>query len=367
MTFDDDVPGENAETGEDDAAAPAKPPVVTIAPDRSYAQEFRERAVQALGEDGAWLMLSMLHYAWRAHYDLARSIPATVSWRDDDPLGPHDEEFQITRDLEVQAHMYAVAEQLASLVDSLRAMDEGGDFFESYVSHSTLRDRIDRVTGIPRDELAYLLGVPADADSFGNVLRHGGFLPSDMPTAGRLDPANIPTTEVAGLLVPRSAMNRAVSESMWDRVNGMVNGIHRNLSELLQFVDRPTPLADIRVRPQSLREVDNSFRHGFRVLFHRAVPNERNFRAVHLDEEGATHHVDLFLPRQGEQVSFATVACSPERTDVHIETIRILALRIGQVVRCALGRLVLHHPGSLVAAASVTLGGADDAGQVSPV
>ena len=130
----------------------------------------------------------------------------------------------------------------------------------------------------------------------------------------------------------------------------------RQLDQLLQFVDRPMDSNGLAVRPQSLREVDNSFRHGFRVLFHRAVPNERHFREARCRRRGATHQVDLYLPRQGEEVRFATVACSPERTDVHIETIRMLALRVGQVAQCAVGR-ALYHPGSLVSAVSITLGG----------
>lgn len=336
-------------------------PLVTIIPDGSYGTELRQKCITALGENGAWLVTSLLHYGWRAHYDLVHCLAAKASWEDDDgdPLGPRDDEYQIVRDLEVQGHMYATAEQLASLVESIDAHEEGGDFFEVYVARRDLRQRVDAVRDVSRARVAALLGAPTSPDALREDLEARRLMPASTPVLMHLDPLSMPTTEVGGLLIPQSTMDRAVIERLWDRVNDMIDGIHRNLGELSAFVDRPpSPLGGMR--PQALREVDNSFRHGLRVLFHRAVPNERTFRALEIGEGAGTHLVDLYLPRKNEDVRFATVACSPERTISHLESTRMLCLRIGQVVRGFLGRVVFGNGSLLVGSASLTLGGRSD-------
>lgn len=339
---------------------PDEMPLVSITPDGSYSPEYRQRCVTALGEDGAWLATSVLHYGWRTQYDLARGLAETATWGDDDqgPLGPRDAEYQIVRDLQVQGHMYAAAEQLASLVEAIHANEQGGDFFEVYVERRDLRQRVDTVRDLSRETVAVLLGAPSTIENMRDDLQARGVLSTPGTTAD-LDPLDIPTTDVGGLLIPRSAMDRALLERMWDHINGMLDGIHRNLLELSAMVDRPPVPGD--VRPQSLREVDNSFRHGLRLLFHGAVPTTRVFRALEIGEATGTHHVDLYLPRANETVRFASVACSPERTAAHIETTRMLCLRIGQVVRGFLGRVAFDNSGFLISAASLTLGGRTDA------
>lgn len=254
-------------------------PLVTIEPDDSYGSEYRQRCVSALGEDGAWLVTSMLHYGWRAHHDLARGLAETASWDDDDPIGPRDAEYQIVRDLQVQGHMYAAAEQLASLVDSIEVQEGGGDFFGTYVGRRDLRQRVEAVRQLSRDRVAELLGAPASLDALRHDLAARGLGPEPAAGVVDLDPVSMPTTEVGGLLVPQSTMDRAVLERMWNHVNDMIDGVHRNLGELPALVDRP-PSGPGGLRPQALREVDNSFRHGLRVLFHRAVPHARTFRAL---------------------------------------------------------------------------------------
>lgn len=335
-------------------------PLVTIEPDGSYGEEYRQQCVNALGEDGAWLVTSILHYGWRTQYDLARGLADVASWDDDDLIGPRDVEYQIVRDLQIQGHMYSAAEQLASLVESIAAQGSDGDFFETYVSSRKLGERIEAVQNLSRDRVAEILGVPASPEALRDDLEERGLGPKRADGVVDLDPLSMPTTEVGGLLIPRSTMDRTFLEVGWNQVNVMIDGIHQNLGELALFVDRPTSVLGGH-KPQALREVDNSFRHGLRVLFHRAVPNERAFRALELDEGTDTHQVSLYLPRKNEEVRFAMVACSPERTVTHLETTRMLCLRIGQVVRCFLGRVAFRNSSLLVSSATLTLGGRSDA------
>lgn len=284
------------------------------------------------GEDGAWLLFSVLYYGWRAYYDLATSIVPTRTWSGDDPLGGGEYEFQIVRDLHVQGLMYAAAEQLATLVYAVSEHEKGRNFFEAYVSNVNLPKRISVVAALDRKDLNQIMGVPADVKQ----------LAADLAARGTFDSGTV--------------------SQMFASFNNMVDGIHRNLDKIQYLVERPTSPDDSGIQPQSLREVDNSFRHGLRVLFLGAVPNERRFYALYLDEGTETHHVGLYLPRSNEQVSFASVACSPNRTETHIETTRMLCLRMGQVVRGVIGRAVFDNARLLADAACLCLDGKTDTG-----
>lgn len=338
---------------------PSETPIVRLTPSAIYSNELREGAVEAFGDDGAWLVLSVFHYGWRALYDLARSVPPCVTWRDEAPADGLDQEFQIVRDLHIQGLMYAAAEQLASLVDAASAHLRGESLFETYLGNVNLRNRIDRVTELGPENVSQIMGVPSTAAELASDLQFRGLLAP--PPSGVVDLAQTPTTDVGGLLVPQSAFDQALVATMLDHINDMADAVYRNLAELRQLVDRPMPAANYGVRPQALREVDNSFRHGLRVLFHRAVPEERLFRAVEVGEASGTHHVDVYLPRPNEDIAFATMACSPDRTTTHVETIRILCLRMGQVARGLVGRFVLNNAGLLTTAVSLSLDGRSDA------
>jgi class 3 adenylate cyclase len=49
-------------------------PIVELETSDDFAPALRRRAVDALGDNGAWLLLSTVWYGWRANYDLARSM-----------------------------------------------------------------------------------------------------------------------------------------------------------------------------------------------------------------------------------------------------------------------------------------------------
>jgi hypothetical protein len=78
----------------------------------------------------------------------------TPTWNELDPIGGRDDEFQIVRDPDVQGHLYAAAEQLATLVDAAHAHAAGGLFFETYVENVFVGARIDRVTKLTQEQLA---------------------------------------------------------------------------------------------------------------------------------------------------------------------------------------------------------------------
>jgi hypothetical protein len=335
-----------------------EPAVVKVQPSTFYTPVLRAGAIRAFGDDGAWLALSILHYGWRAWYDQAVVIPVTRTWHDGDPLGGRDDEYQIVRDLQVQGLMYAAAEQLATLVDAAYAHTEGRSFFQTYVENVFVGKRIDRISKLTRDDLCRVLGVPTDHNLLISQIRAMVATPSDDHS---IDLAQLPVAILDnGLYVPARAVDDGVVEELGNNVIRMVEGIHRNIGELRPLVDRPSVSGDFGIEAQSLRETDNSFRHGLRLLFRAAVPNERPFWALHVAEESEGFDVEMYMPRENEAVNFATLSCSPDRTEVHIETIRMICLRMGQVIRGLLVQALSADPALLIAATALQLDGRRD-------
>jgi hypothetical protein len=262
---------------------------------------------------------------------------------------PMNLDFQIVKDLQVQGLLYASAEQFAGLMRAARAHISGTEsFFDTYVGRADLRTLIDSLQDLTREELGRMVGEPSDRDA---VMRRLVAIRDETAAGARvvLDPASVDTVKVGGLSVPRSVIDRGVAERMYLTTVGMLDDMHSNVGELVQLVERPVSRVD-GVEAQPLREVDNSFRHGLRLLFHDVAPERRVFRAVDPLDVGRDYAVDVYLPRRGEDVKFATVSCSPERTSEHLDALRTFSIRTGQLARALIGNHALNDPGMLLSA-----------------
>ena len=238
-------------------------------------------------------------------------------------------EYQIVVDLQVQAFLYAAAEQFATLLRAMRQHEYGTTcFFEAYVGAPTdMRTLVDDVVGLTRTEIVAMVGDPSSAPR------------PERSRSAILDPEGTEVVEVGGLLVPKAVITAAAFEGLVEKAQAMIGLVAANAAELRQFVDPPhIPGADRQ--PQSLRAIDNSFRHGLRVLFHEAAPHERTFR-VAMDEPPEHPSVDLYLPGRGKSaldaINYGSVSCSEDRTLHHLEALRFLATRTGQLARSFLG------------------------------
>lgn len=325
----------------------------TIPASPHFDPSFRARAVDEFGDDGAWLLLSQLWYGWRTYYDLACGlvggpIPTDAAGR---PV-PIADEYRIAVDLQVQAYVFAATEQFATL---LRAMDrhEPGTaaFFEAFVSAPTdLNTVIAEASRVDRQELVRLVGDPATATK-------------PMPGVGMssplLDPLAIRTISVGGIEVPTRDTEAEMFANYVASADELIDLVIKNLGQLSQAIDPPLPAPSADRQPQSLRAVDNAFRHGFRVLFHEASPIDRTFRVASQTKAPEPPSVDLYMPGRGrsaaDKVNFATVSCTAERTGGHLETLRQLSLRTGQLVRGFVGFQTTGQPNSLLVAAQLEL------------
>lgn len=188
---------------------------VEIGPSQIFSEALRQRAVAEIGSDGAWLLLSLVWYGWRAYYDLAFvTAPALAPETDPRRPLPFDVDFQIVKDLQVQGLLYAAAEQFATLVEAIRAHEPGaGSFFQTYVARRDLRTVIDTVSDIPFEEVAQLVGAPGSREEVERAVREArergrGPEPS-IPDLGEIE-----VVDVAGLVPPARHRRRSDPRSV---------------------------------------------------------------------------------------------------------------------------------------------------------
>jgi len=328
-----------------------EPAFSTVQASQHFGGAFRSSAIAEFGEDGAWLLLSQLWYGWRAYYDLARALVNGPPPSDDAgrPI-PVGHEYQIVVDMQVQAHLYAAAEQFSTLLYAMRRHERGTDkFFQAFVGAPTNLHMIVRdLESLDRSVLLGLIGDPSDA-----------IRTSDVDPATSLDPVDIPTVNVGGIEVPRRVIDRQALVNLMARATELVDLVMTNVGQLRDLVEAPEPIPGADRHPQSLRAVDNSFRHGLRLLFHEASPADRTFRVDAQASPSEPPSVDLYLPGRGkgasESINFATISCTTARTEEHLESLRQLSLRTGQLARAFAGFQMTGRPDLLLSATVLEL------------
>lgn len=323
---------------------------VDINPSGLFSDHLCERSVEEFGSDGAWFLLSILSSGWRTYFDLAVAIgDAPDPVKDEARPTPVHHEFQIAKDLQVQSFLYSAAELFAGLVRAARAHKPGtSSFFDTYVEHKNVGALIEAISDLGRDELDELIGVPRDASDLVASTRRDASGPT------LLGLKEIEVVDIGGLFVPRSVLHDGARRNLFDHAQELADLILTNIRQLGSLVEVPAA-GDGVPSPQPLREVDNAFRHGHRVLLHSAIPEPRTFRSVAKSGAIDTHAVDLYLPKGKDSIRFATVFCSPARTAEHLEALRQISLRTGQFVRGFVGWKALGSRGLFASAVWLNL------------
>jgi hypothetical protein len=335
------------------AATNADVGLSTIPASPHFTPQLRAEAVEEFGEDGAWLLLSQLWYGWRTYYDLASGLvggpaPADAPER---PV-PIADEYRIAVDLQVQAYVYAAAEQFATLLRAMCRHESGtGAFFEAFVGAPTnLKAILDDVSSVDRQELVRLVGDPATAD------KPPPQATTPLPLLG---PLAIRTVNVGGIEVPTRDTEAEMFAGWVAAANELLDLVVKNVEQMSQLVEPPPAIPGADRRPQPLRAVDNAFRHGLRVLFHEAAPAARTFRVASQTALPEPPSVDLYMPMRGkaagDTVNFATVSCTAARTSEPLETLRQLSLRTGQLVRAFVGFQTTGRPDLLLCSTGLEL------------
>lgn len=278
--------------------------MITLPASEGYGDWLRGTLVESLGEDGAWLVLSIDHYGWRARYDLARALLNGAEPQSEH----HHRHLQSLVDLEVQSDLYAAVEQLGRLLKGMQAHEAGtARFFETYVASGyNLPSLIADMGEIGKDDLRELLGVPTEVAGF-----------------------------KTGLWKIGSASETEVSEELFDQIESTFDDLALNLSEFKQMVEQlDLSGTDAPVdQGHSLRTVDNAFRHGLKTLFHDALPTERTFGLAIKGEADPLSEFAVDLYQSDAEPKFATIDGRPERSADHLDVIAAVCVRIRQVNR----------------------------------
>ena len=312
------------------------------------------------GPDGAWLLLSIVYYSWRAHFDLATSLmggqlPAPSSPPSPKPI---DTEFAVVRHLQVLGFTYAAAEVFATLIAGARAHEAGTSrFLDAYATAPNLVELVPNLATVSLEELRSLIGTEdqiaqaVERVRREQVVRGRGEGPVD------LDAATLPVTEVGGgLVVPRSIIDAGALLAIHAQAAALAPQVLHNIAELQALVDDPEP-EGLPAQPQSMRKLDNSFRHGLRIMFHSAVPDVRQFKYVGPEEIPASdNQVTVYTPsKSNARIQFGGVRCEPQDTAQLLDALQQLCERIGQFARAFVGAQCEGFEGLILSAGTLRL------------
>ncbi len=334
-----DLPGGSAEDG----------------PSPYLNEDLRRDAVDVFGPNGAWLLLSHLWYGWRSWYDLAVALVEGPGPEDASLPRPSDlsVEYESVRHLQVQSFAFAATEQLLTLTWAARKHERGTSaFFDAYVAPpGEMRVMAEELADLTREELDSLIGTPQEA---ADVAR---FVPAP-PSTGVpvLDLAATPVDDIGGLYLPQHLPESSAMHLM-ETTADIAEAILANLGEVrTQMLEAPETSLPVEVRP--LRQVDNAFRHGHRVLFKDALPAARGWSQV--GDNAPDPAVDLYLPDRRknpdtERAKWAKIATGPEATASMLRSLREVSTRIGQFTRGFLLEQVVGERWGLVFAVHLEL------------
>jgi hypothetical protein len=226
---------------------PATPPTAL------YGAGFLELGLERFEREGLWLLLSIHHYGWRAHRDIAAL------------LGDGDAAFEgLSNDLRThhaEHRAMAALEELFLLLDQIwrviagitsHRADEG--FLAGYRQHGeSIQSEFENLQALGEADWRELLTLPAPDDLPGALAERG-------------------VTDLDDLQHARDMIDEVIATSM------------RNMEEVSQLFVRVEDAAGDRAR--SVRDVNNAYRHGTQVVYEDCAPEEIPWRAAN-PEEGA--------------------------------------------------------------------------------
>jgi hypothetical protein len=263
---------------------------------RLFTSAILDAGLERFEREGLWLLLSIHHYGWRAHADMAALLVS-----DEDPLalGEHHREHRAMAALE---ELFLLLDQLWRLVSGIRAHRAGEGFLAGYRRYGAdVAAEFEALRELTRDEWREIFGLPGDDQLPALVARRGAG--DDVDTARLLLDDVLETTV-------------------------------RNMDEVSVFFVR-TDVGGLRGR--SLRDVNNAYRHGTQVVYEDTSPEVIPWRApqpdqtegmllpaAEIDEFARQETVSVLLegPDEEGHARFASLSRSREMNDSLVESMR---------------------------------------------
>jgi hypothetical protein len=217
-----------------------------------YGARFLELGLERFEREGLWLLLSIHHYGWRAHRDMAAFV---LSEYELEGLGEdrrvHHAEHRAMAALE---ELFLLLDQIWRVIGGIESHRAGGGFLAGYRKRGDdIKSEFERLQSLTEDDWRQLFALPAPDE-----------LPQLLFDRGVVD--------LNDLRVAREMVDDQIATAM------------RNMGEVSRFFVRVEDAAGMRAR--SVRDINNAYRHGTQVVYEDCAPADIPWRAAN-PEEGA--------------------------------------------------------------------------------
>lgn len=277
-----------------------------------YLPEILTLGLEKFEREGLWLLLSLHHYGWRAHADMAAELV-----RDDDTLELGDDLLAHHREHRAMAgleELFLLLDQIWRLVAGIRSHRAGEGFLAGYRRYG--RDVASEYAALQEmneNDWREILAIPPDDELEAKLRERGVHDDAEIAQARELA-ADVGATSV------------------------------RNMQEIGVFFVRTDPVAGAQGR--SLRDINNAYRHGTQVVYEDCSPEEIPWRAANpeeaqgmlaaaeVDELARAETVNVLLEGPGEE-GHARFASMPRSADVNaslVESMRHLSVLVFRLV-----------------------------------
>jgi len=266
-----------------------------------------ERGLAKFAREGLWLLLSLHHYGWRGHADMAAFLVGAA-----DPLefGEHHLEHRAMAALE---ELFLLLDQLWRTISGIRSHRAGNGFLAGYRRYgANVAAEFDALRAMTEEEWRVIFGMPTDEE-----------LPTILAERGALD----------DLELARELRDDVLATTL------------RNMEEIGVFFVRTDPVEGAVGR--SLRDSNNAYRHGTQVVYEDTSPEEIPWRAANPEEEQgmlvAAAEVDELARRETVSVllegpdeeGHARFASMPRSAEVNaslVEAMRNMSILLWRIV-----------------------------------
>jgi hypothetical protein len=246
--------------------------------------EFLKRALSVFGRNDLWLLISVVHHGWRAHADMVHLLVGERPLKD-----ATDEEWHAFehRSLAALEEIFLLVDQLYRLVSGIRSHLAGEDFLTAYCSRvPDLKAAYDELSTLSTGDWEAILPLP----DRGELVRC-------------LEKLKVPG-EIAAEMLQLSL-----------DLHGLCA---KNMVEIAVFFERvPSPVDG--VTNCSLRDMNNRYRHGTRILYGDCDPLDVPDIVTNPDDRGGMLlPMDEVGPDAWEET--VDILISPGNDDSHAHT-----------------------------------------------
>jgi hypothetical protein len=216
-----------------------------------YGQPFLELGLRKFEREGLWLLLSIHHYGWRAHRDMAAFLLSEnqlAGLGDDQRV--HQAEHRAMAALE---ELFLLFDQIWRVVGGIQSHRTGDSFLAGYRKHGKMKEEFDQLRALTENDRRQLFSLPA---------------PDELPQ----------------VLFERGVVDLNDLQDARELVDDQIATARRNMHEAGRLFARVDDAAGMEAK--GVRDINNAYRHGTQVVYEDCAPEEIGWRAAN-PEEGA--------------------------------------------------------------------------------